>query len=123
MMSKKVKQRIAVDFDGVIHDYTKGWQDGSIYGEPVPDSLETIVKLSEKFEVYIFTTRAREERKQEVEIREWLKNNVCQKGLGDKAYELFHNIVITDKKIPAIAYIDDRGIRFTNWNDIKKYFI
>ena len=27
---------VAFDFDGVIHRYSKGWQDGSIYDEPFP---------------------------------------------------------------------------------------
>jgi len=36
-----------------------------------------------------------------------------------------HAIVVdavSNLKPPAIAYIDDRGIRFTNWADITKYF-
>lgn len=117
------RQRIAIDFDGCLHKYLRGWQDGSIYDEPVDGALEAIVKLSSKFDVYIFTTRAREDLNQGEAIRKWLLRQVLYKGLDDAAFQLFERIVITDRKMPAIAYIDDRGIRFTNWSDIKKYFL
>jgi len=113
------KKRIAVDFDGVIHAYTQGWQDGSIYDAPIPDALKTIIKLSHEFEIYIFTTRARKEINQVDSIRDWLIYHATAEGLPTKVFE---KIIITNEKIPAIAYIDDRGIRFTNWIDIKKYF-
>jgi hypothetical protein len=29
---------------------------------------------------------------------------------------------ITSRKLAAIAYIDDRAVRFTNWMDIQNYF-
>lgn len=31
---KKYTKRIAIDFDGVIHSFHKGWQDGKIYRLP-----------------------------------------------------------------------------------------
>ncbi len=30
---------------------------------------------------------------------------------------------ITCEKLPALAYIDDRAVRFTNWGDIRKRYI
>jgi len=33
------------------------------------------------------------------------------------------NIQVTNTKLSARAYIDDRAIRFTNWRDILSYFI
>ena len=33
---------IAIDFDGVIHNFDKGWNDGTCYGEPIPGSIEAI---------------------------------------------------------------------------------
>jgi 5'(3')-deoxyribonucleotidase len=114
------KQRIAIDFDGVIHKYSQGWKDGSIYDDVVDGAIEAIAKLSVKFDVYIFTTRAREELNQVEAIKNWLAEKASDKGYDPN---WFYKLKVTDKKIPAIAYIDDRGIRFTNWNDIKKYFL
>ena len=31
---------IAIDFDGVIHTFDKGWNDGTCYGDPIPGSIE-----------------------------------------------------------------------------------
>lgn len=100
-----MSKRICVDFDGVIHRYSKGYQDGSIYDEPVEGAKEAMEKLKEVgYEVIIFTTRA------PIEIIDWVQKH--QIPYDD----------ITKIKIPAMAYIDDRGIRFTNWKDILNYF-
>ena len=48
---------IAIDFDGVIHDSSKGWHDGTCYGQPLPGSLEAIKNLSKNFNIIIFTAR------------------------------------------------------------------
>ena len=101
---------IAVDFDGVIHDYLKGWQDGSIYGEPVEGAIEAVTKLLSSYKVYILTTRA----KQADEIRVWLRKHGA--AWAD-------SIEITDVKTAAIAYVDDRAVRFTNWSDIRKLWM
>lgn len=113
-MSKK--QTLAVDFDGVIHAYTQGWQDGAIYDPPVPGALEMLEKLSQRFTVYIFTTRGNDP-KQVRAITAWIRSFQVARNLPDRDYE------ITNEKRPAIAYIDDRALRFTNWTDIQRYFL
>ena len=50
-------KNIAIDFDGVIHTFDKGWYDGTCYGEPLPGSLEAIIKLSETHNIIIFTIK------------------------------------------------------------------
>ena len=37
-----MKKTIVFDFDGVIHRYSKGWQDGNIYDKPTKGIKETI---------------------------------------------------------------------------------
>jgi|TARA_Y100000310_G_scaffold160800_1_gene160693 acid phosphatase class B len=102
-----MKRIIAVDFDGVIHKFRKGWMDGSIYDEPVEDAIKELNMLNKKgYKVVVLTARTEHK-----EIQEWLKD----KGVN-------FDIEVTNVKPPAIAYIDDRAIRFTNWNDIYKYF-
>jgi len=104
---------IAIDFDGVIHDFSKGFYDGTCYGEPLPGSIESIKKLSKKFNIVIFTAKAKPSRpliqgktgKEHVE--DWLKK-----------HEIFSLVKeVTSEKPRAFLYIDDKGYRFSNWDD------
>ena len=113
------KKTIAIDFDGVIHKYSKGWQNGRIYDEPVEGSLEAIFKLLEKdYRVVVFTTREFIN-----EVKDWIimEMHKC-KNLEGKTFVNYKDFSVTNIKPPAIAYIDDRGIRFTNWKDMLNYF-
>lgn len=48
---------VAVDFDGVIHAYTKGWQNGEIYDPPMPGAFEALDQLMATHPVFIHTSR------------------------------------------------------------------
>lgn len=111
---------VAIDFDGVIHNFDKGWHDGTCYGEPLPGSINAIKSLSKKYNIIIFTAKAKKNRplvngKTGVElVKEWLEKY----GLTDFVSE------ITSEKPRAKIYIDDNGYRFENWektlNDIEE---
>ena len=46
-MKKQIKAKSqAVDFDGVIHKYSKGWVGGAIYDKPMPGALEIMEELT-----------------------------------------------------------------------------
>lgn len=105
-----IKQILAVDFDGVIHSYGNIWQDGAIYGEPVDGAMESLFKLSERFDITVLTSRDNHG-----DVSRWMKEQQSKSGF----YFDFH---VTNVKPIAVAYIDDRAIRFTNWNDIRKYW-
>ena len=108
------KKNIAVDFDGVVHEF-HGWGDGTCYGEPIDGSIEAIKKLSEEYNVIIFSAKVRPDRpivngKTGTElVTEWLKK-----------YDLLQYITdITHEKPRAKFYIDDKAVYFNNnWNDI-----
>jgi len=103
---------IGIDFDGVIHKCSKGYHDGTIYDEPVSGAKEALEALSEKYNIIMHTCKAKADRglvngKTGVElIWEWLKKNDMDKYVTK----------VTAEKPRAVAYIDDKGFRFTSWN-------
>lgn len=107
------KKTIVFDFDGVIHRYSKGWQDGTIYDIPTEGIKETIEELRKDYKIVIVSTRSATENGRN-DIVEWLKKyNMEVDG-------------ITAEKPPAIIYIDDRAVNFngnckTLMRDIKKF--
>ena len=104
-MSSKV---ISLDFDGVIHRYSKGWGDGTIYDPPTPGTAEAMKKLmGAGYALVIHTTRIDHD-----EIKRWLVK-----------YDL-PDIQVSNIKPIARIYIDDRGWRFDgNWETVLKLLI
>ena len=108
---------IAVDFDGVIHTYSRGWADGTIYDPPMPGALDGLRALMERDAVFVFTARHPEQ------VADWLfergEFNVTWEPPGEVMCEFWNDrsrILVTNRKLPATAYLDDRAVRFTNWD-------
>lgn len=101
---------IAIDFDGVIcnlkgikrpHDFE--------YAEPHEGTKEAIEELIKNgYGLWIFTSRPQVEWK---DMEKWL--------------ERYHIAVlpISNVKENATIYLDDRAVRFTNWQDFCKLLI
>ena len=110
-------KNIAVDFDGVIHNFDKGFHDGTCYGDPLPGALDAIKTLATKYNVIIFTAKAKPSRplvngKTGTElVQEWLEE-----------YDVMQYVTeITAEKPRSQIYIDDKGYHFQNWPDTLKY--
>lgn len=109
---------LSIDFDGVIHQYSKGYADGSIYDPPIKGAGRFIYDcMFVKFwSVFILSTRDPEQ------IKDWMEKILFQgKELpfkitvldpSIKFWNAKKNIGITNRKIAAHVYLDDRGLRF-----------
>lgn len=112
----KESHTVAFDFDGVIHKYSKVWQDGSIYDEVNVDVLDIINTLMmNNIPCIIMSTRDPQQ------IKDWWN----EQGFDIKIKVLDFNTVfyndcdylgITNRKIAAQLYIDDRAYRYTGQN-------
>lgn len=95
------RNTIAIDFDGVIHKYSKGFQGlENTYDPPMEGTEEAIKKLYEDG----YTLKILSSRPKEI-IYPWLKKY----GLSEYITE------VSNHKFPATVYIDDRGMLFENW--------
>ena len=94
-MDKKFKRTILIDLDGVLNEYTGGFDKDFI--PPIKDgAIEFLEKLSKDFEIKLFTTRNK------ILATKWLIDNNIDKYFED----------ITNTKDLAWLYIDDRCINF-----------
>jgi hypothetical protein len=105
---------LAVDFDGVIHRYSKGWRDGTIYDEPTPGTTAALAALMEDYCVFVHTSRDPDT------VAEWLAERfpypvLVDDGSAGPFWDKRRTLLVTNRKLGAVAYIDDRAIRFTDW--------
>lgn len=105
-----MRRTIAIDFDGTIHKYSKGFFDGTIYDDPVDGAFEAIANFMQLgYKVVVFTAR---EDSSLPDVISW-----CFKWFNE--YGIIpteDNFSVTNKKPMAAVYIDDRAVRFQSWD-------
>jgi ribonucleotide monophosphatase NagD (HAD superfamily) len=107
------RQTIAVDLDGTIHRYSRGWHDGTLYDPPIEGAREALARIHARYRVVIFTTRVNPALRGGQRSREAVVAWLEQHGFRHSE----HWDDITHEKPPALAYIDDRAVRFTTWDE------
>ena len=105
---------IGIDFDGVIHRCSRGYYDGTIYDEPVEGVHEALAEIAKKYTVIVHTCKARKDRglvdgKTGTQlVWEWLEKHGLSKFVSK----------VTAEKPRAVAYIDDKSIKFNSWSEV-----
>lgn len=115
MVKQTENNQLGLDFDGVIYKNSKGFHDGTMYDEPIKGAVESIKYLNEdlEYDLVIYTCKANPERplvdgKTGIElVWEWLDKYGIKENIKDVTYI----------KPNAVAYIDDKAIRFDNWQN------
>lgn len=110
-------QRLAIDFDGVLSDYSGGWgrSDSEILGGPVEGCFEMLRAYQQEYELWIHSVRCRSLEGQQA-IAQWIDHwdrawcaEQRREGKGEPEVLRIH---LCAEKPPAWAYLDDRGISF-----------
>ena len=106
---------VALDFDGVIHAYSRGWADGTIYDPPVAGAFHAIRRLFDSdFSVFVLSARDPHQIKRWVDQQaEDLIATVVPHDMPFWTYK--RALGVTNRKLPADVYLDDRALFFDTW--------
>mgnify|MGYP003571674998 CR=1 FL=1 len=95
MNTKNFEKMVLIDLDGVLNQYD-GKFDKNFIPSIQKDAKEFIEKISQDFELKLFTTRGK------IIAQKWLKENNLGKYFSK----------VTNRKEPCTFLIDDRCIQF-----------
>lgn len=101
---------LCLDFDGVIHDYRRGWQNGEIYGELTPGFLAWAAKAEPFFKLVVYSSRSKDGPMRDAMVA-WL-------GDRQRSARSTVDFVFAHEKPASFVTIDDRALTFDgNWRN------
>jgi hypothetical protein len=113
-MSPSDARRVGVDFDGVLVPRSGPNSKGPVRASPLPGALESVrMLLDEHVAVFILTARD-----PVLPVCDWLEDHgmkCAYRGGLPEYWARRGTLLVTNVKLPAAAYIDDRAICFSSW--------
>lgn len=89
-----MRKTVCIDFDGVLAEYD-GWKGEDVLGDPKQGAKEFVERVLRDYDVVVHTTRNLGK------VVNWLIE-----------HEFPPQMTVSREKPPALAYIDDRAVRF-----------
>jgi len=119
------KPILCIDFDGVIHSYDRGWQNGEIYGTVTEGFWEWAAEAKKYFQLVVYSSR-RKTPDGRTAMWSWMKHEwgkwyhrqaqIDAPGGGESPQISYQDFEFASEKPPAFLTIDDRSIQFSgNW--------
>lgn len=110
------KPILCIDFDGVIHHYRDGWQDGVIYDTPTPGAFEWLEQAQQHFTLMIYSSRSKTPEGITAMTQWLLRHMMPWRALRPEPGDM--QIWFAAVKPPAFLTLDDRAVQFTGeWPD------
>ena len=111
-INENAQKTILIDFDGVIHAYSKGYEDGTIYDPPQKGVEEALKVLIDKgYRLVMCSAR----------IKAGDAHGKPEMVSQLKKYDLLKYFdKITCEKEPCVVFIDDSAVRHTDWDSTFK---
>jgi len=112
------KPILCIDMDGVIHQYSLGWQDGTLYDGVTPGFFEWAEQATKLFRLVIYSSRSKSEEGRDAMVawlvgqrRKWREQGGIHETDDALSFEF------AQEKPPAWVTIDDRAVTFRgDWN-------
>lgn len=114
------KPTLCIDFDGVIHSYENGWQNGVIYGTTTPGFWEWAEQAAKLFKLVVYSSRSKDP-DMNTAMMLWLyeQRKAWRASGGTHTVDDALSFEFSSEKPAAFLTIDDRAVRFDgDWSKL-----
>ena len=114
------RKLICLDFDGVLHSYTSGWQGADVISDPpVPGAMDALAAYTDRFRVAVYSSRSSSFEGVEA-MKAWVLRHL-EEWDDWLAQSVIDRIEWPLTKPPALVTIDDRAVTFDGrWPTVER---
>jgi hypothetical protein len=113
------KPILCLDFDGVLHTYSSGWQGADVIPDPpVPGAIAFLREAVKVFTVAIYSSRSHQPGGVDA-MRAWLADWAVRESPAAADLSFLERLQWPQAKPGAFVTLDDRALTFTGvWPDL-----